>query len=338
MAGLDDISKSVQLQQSIQNSLGISSQLSVMFNDQESIAKKLADLSRAPELAKNMQRHFRMFDNSTISAIEVMTKVLDLQSKFTIPQTTLDAIASINLQHEQLFGGIRGITEALKVQSSALSQINNLNFALTGISGQISAIAAQQRNRNIIDEFEEVTEQAIELAENLTDEITEEQQRQFQILLSSILAFFNKHKTLGKDSFRVINIFLIIAGIHQYYDFLKEKPEFATKAEINQINFKQDSISYYIQILSEQLMQTKVFKNTNRMCEVKLKPKSKALTVSKLPQDFELVVLQVHHKWVLISYFDPKDNLPDSGWIMKKYLGKCQNTKSHTNSSPPPPN
>jgi hypothetical protein len=238
MAGFDDIFKSAQWHQSIQKSLGISSQLSEMFRTQERISKSLSGISMATELAKSMQQHHRMFENPTLSAIQAMTKGLSLQAKFAIPQTTLDAITSINRQHEQLFGGLRAITEALKIQSPAIAQINNLNFALSGISGQIASIAAQQRNWTIIDDFEEATEQAIEFSESLTDEITEEQQRQFQILLSLIVAFFNKHKTLGKVSFRVINIFLIIAGIHQYYDFLKEKPELATKAEVNQINIK----------------------------------------------------------------------------------------------------
>lgn len=322
MAGFDDILKSAQWHQSIQKSMGISSQLSEMFKVQDSIAKNLSGLSMASEIAKNMQIHQKMFENPTLSAIQQMSKSLNLQTKFAIPQSTLDALASINRQHEQLFGGLRAMTEALKIQSPAIAQINNLNFALSGISGQIAAIAAQQKNWAIIDDYDEVTEQAIEFSESLTEEITEEQQRQFQILLSLIIAFFNKHKTLGKVSSSVINIFLIIAGIHQYYDFLKDKPELATKGEVNQINIKQDSIIQFIGAVNEQLKSVKEYRITNRKCEVKLKPKHKTLTVSKLPKDFELVVLHVNHKWVLVSFFDPKDNLPQTGWIMKKYLNK----------------
>lgn len=309
MAGFDNILKSVQWQKS----LGISTQLSEMFKVQDSMAS---------EMAKSMQKHQKMFENPTLSAIQEMSKSLNLQTKFSIPQSTLGVLASINRQHEQLFGRLRAMTEALKVQSPVIAQINNLNYTLSSISGQIAAIAAQQKNWAIIDDYEEVTEQAIAFSENLTEEITEEQQRQFQILLSLIVAFFNKHKSLGKVSFRVINIFLIIAGIHQYYDFLKEKPELATKAEVNQIAIKQDSIIQFIGAVNEQLKNVKEYRITNRECEVKLKPKNKTLTVSKLTKDFELVVLQVNHKWVLVSFFDPKDNLPQTGWIMKKYLNK----------------
>ena len=141
MAGFDDIFKSAQWHQSIQKSLGLSSQLSEMFRTQERISKSLSGISMATELAKSMQQNHRMFENPTLSAIQAMTNGLSLQAKFAIPQTTLDAITSINRQHEQLFGGLRAMTEALKSQSPAIAQINNLNFALSGISGQIASIA-----------------------------------------------------------------------------------------------------------------------------------------------------------------------------------------------------
>lgn len=319
MAGFDDIFKSAQWHQSIQKSLGLSSQLSEMFRTQERISKSLSGISMATELAKSMQQHHRMFENPTLSAIQAMTKDLSLQAKFAIPQTTLDAITSINRQHEQLFGGLRAITEALKIQSPAIAQINNLNFALSGISGQIASIAAQQRNWTIIDDFEEVTEQAIEFSESLTEEITEEQKRQFQILLTLVTTFVKKY---GVQGLLIIDIILRFAGFHQYYDFLQQKPELPTKLEVNQIAIKQDSIIQFIGAVNEQLKIAKEYRTTNRECDVKLKPKTKTLTVSKLPKDFELVILQVNHKWVLVSYFDPKDNLPQTGWIMKKYLDK----------------
>ncbi|MEC4050080.1 hypothetical protein OX284_011615 [Flavobacterium sp. SUN046] len=319
MAVFDDIFKSTQWHQSIQKSLGLSSQLSEMFKTQERITKSLSGINMATELAKSMQQHHRIFENPTLSAIEAMTKSLSLQTKFAIPQSTLDAITSINRQHEQLFGGLRAMTEALKIQSPAIAQINNLNFALSGISGQIAAIAAQQRNWTIIDDFEEVSEQAIEFSESLTEEITEEQQRQFQILLTLVTTFVKKY---GVQGLLIIDIILRFAGFHQYYDFLKQKPELPTKLEVNQIAIKQDSIIQFISAVNEQLKIAKEYRTTNRECDVKLKPKTKTLIVSKLSKDFELVVLQVNHKWALVSYFDPKDNLPQTGWIMKKYLDK----------------
>jgi hypothetical protein len=300
------------------NSLGLSSQFSEMMNH-EKIAQSLSGVSMISQVTKGMQQQHKLFENPALSAIEIMTKGLGFQPKFAIPQTTIDAITSINRQHAQLFGGFKSISETLKIQTSAIAQVNNLKFALSGISGQIAAIAAQQRNWTIIDDFEEVTEQAIEFSENLTPEVTEEQQRQFQVLLTLVTIFLKKY---GIQGFLVIDIILRFAGLHQYYDFLQQTPELPTKQEVNQIAIKQDSIIQFIVAVNAELKNAKEYRITKRQCDVKLKPKTKSLTVTKIPVDYELVVLQINHKWVLVSYFDPKDNLPQTGWIMKKYLNK----------------
>lgn len=316
MAGFDDILKSAQWSQNIQKSMGLSSQLSEMFKVQERITKSFSGLSMMMEIAKSMKQQ-TMFAQPSLSAIDAMTKSMNWHSKFAIPQTTLDAITSINRQHEQLFGGIRAMTEALKIQSPALAQINNLQFALNGISGQIAAIAAQQRNWSLIDDFEEVTEQALEFSETLSEEITEEQQRQFQVLVALILAFINKHKQKGLNAFRALEVILVF---YQVYGIFSPTPELATMADIKQINIKQDTVFHYIQLVNEQLRQANEYRITDKVCEVKLKPKLKTITLTKLPTDFEVIVIRIHHKWVYVSYFDPKDNLPQTGWIMKKYL------------------
>lgn len=318
MAGLNDNNKSAQWHQSIQKSLRLSSQLSETQKSLEGITKSFSATSMIAELAKSIQNN-RIFDYQTLSAIETVTKGLSLQEKFAIPTTTLYAIKSINQQHEQLFGGLRAMAEALKIHSPAFAQINNLNFALRGISGQIAAIAAHQRNWTIIDEFEQVTKHAIEFSESLTEEVTKEQQSKFQTLFAIILAFFNKHKKKGVFAFVALDIFL---NLYQLYNIFSPEPEKATKEDVRQVLIKQDTLTHYIQLVNQQLRQAKEYRITNRECEVKLKPKSKTLTLSKLPKDFEIIVIKIHHKWVYVSYNDPKDNLPQTGWIMKKYLDK----------------
>ena len=114
----------------------------------------------------------------------------------------------------------------------------------------------------------------------------------------------------------------ILLNLYQLYIIFSPQPELSTKEDARQVSIKQDTLIHYIQLVNEQLRQAKEYRITNRECEVKLKPKSKTLTLSKLPNDFEIIVIQSHHKWVYVSYFDPKDNLPQAGWIMKKYLEK----------------
>ncbi len=319
---ITDLAKSFQIpQQTIKSLSGINmlTELAKGMQQQDRLMKSFGGGSMLTELAKSKQEQSKALSPS-FSAFDALTKLMKSYANFGIPQTTLDAITSINKRHEQLFGGIREITDALRIQSPAITQIINLHFALGGISGQIAALAAQQKNWKIIEDFEEVTEKAIDFTATLTEEVTEEQQRQFQLLLTLVVAFLKKHKALGISSLLIIDIFLRFADIHQYYDFLKDKPESATKSEVSQISIKQDSVLHFINLVNKQFKNANEYRITNRICEIKLKPKSKTMTLAKLPKDFEVIVVQIHHKWVYVSYFDPVDNLPQTGWIMKKYL------------------
>ncbi len=314
-----------QLKSSISPFLRQQQMMSSIFRDsgvlkaQEQFAKSLSGLNMMSEISKSIKQQ-KLLNASAFAAMEAVSKSIGWQSKFVIPQTTIDAITSISRQHEQVWTNLRGVADTLKTHSTAFAQVNNLHFALSSVSGHMAAIAAQQRNWSVFEDFERLTEQAIEFTENLSEELEEEQKIQFQILLSLVLSFLKKHKTLGVSALLIIDIFIRFAGIHQYFDFLQEKPEAPTKEEVNQIGIKQDSTIFFIQQINEQLKQAKEYRITNKPCLVKLKPKSKTLTLTRLPIDFEVVIIQIHHKWVYVSYFDPKDNLPQTGWIMKKYL------------------
>lgn len=319
MAGLDDILKSVQWQQSIQKSFGLSSQLSEMMKTQERITKSLNGVSMITELARSMQQHHKMFENPTLSAIEAMTKGLSLQAKFAIPQTTLDAITSINRQHEQLFENLRSITEAINKNQAAFNQINSWQFAISGISGQLAAIAASQKKWDLIDDFEEITEEAVSLNERIFDEngVTKEGLNELKAFFQRIEIKVDKIDADANSLFWKLLTLLgfILAVMGEGRNWLP-KPEYATKQEVETV------IKEQFGIYEKKLKEDKEFRITSRVCKVMSKPRLKSLVIEKLPIDFEVTVLQVNHKWVYVSYFSPVDNLPQTGWILKKYLDK----------------
>lgn len=319
MAGFDDILKSAQWHQSIQKSLGLTSQLSEMMKAQERITKSLSGVSMITELAKSMQQHHRMFENPTLSAIEAMTKGLSFQAKFAIPQTTLDAITSINRQHEQLFRNLRSITEALNKNQATFNQINSWQFAISGISGQLAAIAASQKKWDLIDDFEEITEEAVSLNERIFDEngVTKEGLNELKAFFQRIEIKVDKIDADANTLFWKLLTLLsfILAVMGEARNWLP-KPEYATKQEVETV------IKEQFGIYEKKLKEDKEFRITSRVCKVMSKPRLKSLVIEKLPIDFEVTVLQVNHKWVYASYFSPVDNLPQTGWIMKKYLDK----------------
>lgn len=321
MKGLDQISKATQLSQKLEKSLGLHFSVSEMLKAGEYNVNRYNGANMINEIARSIQNQ-KLYMSPSISMFEGMKESMAFQSKFTVPQNIFDSITSISNKYEQLFSGIREIIESGNVKHSRIAQMHNLHAALSGISAQIVAIAVQQRDWSIIEDFEEVSGQTSQFTETLSMDVTEEQEKHFQILLSSVLSLFKKHKNLGVSLLLILDIFLRFAGVHQYYDFLKEKPELATKTNVNQLEIKQDSVLHFITLINRQLIEAKEYRITNRICEVKLKPKSKSLTIGKLPKELEIIVMQVSHKWVYVSYFDPIDNLPQTGWVLKKYLNK----------------
>jgi hypothetical protein len=254
------------------------------------------------------------------AGIDAIARSIAMQPKFNIPTTAFDAITAISKQHNELFGNFRGITEMLQKQQAVFSQVNNLRFAMEGISEKMAAIAASQKQWNFLDDFRNISEEAIEISNSVTTDfaLTEEESKRFEKLIELILTFFQHNKKFGTNALLFLSVVVNLMALHQYYDFIKEKPEPATKEDLSKFERK------IIQEITTKLKEQKEYRTTNRICKVMLKPKSKTLVLATLPIGFDVIVLQVNHKWIYVSYTSPKDNLPQTGWVLKKYLSKPQ--------------
>lgn len=317
MAGLHDISNFIQLHKRMQKSLGVNLQLSEILGAQKRIKKTLGDLNMVAELAKSMQQHHGMVVNPTLSAIKAITKELSSYAKLSIPQATLDSILFINRQHEQLFENMRSLMGATNKYRPDLYQINSWQLAISGISGQLAAIAARQEKWDLIDDFEEITEEVVSLNERIFDKngVTKDGLNELKELFQRIEIKVDKIDTDANALFWKLLALMsfVLAVIGEGRNWLP-KPEYATKQEIEKV-IKEQFVIY-----EKKLRADKEFRITNRVCKVMSKPRLKSLVIEKLPIDFEVTVLQVNNKWIYVSYFSPSDNLPHTGWIMKKYL------------------
>jgi len=308
-----------QIHQNLNKSLGISSQISAMLKTQEQFSRSFGSLIKIAKLSKGIN-YQSMHATPMMSAIEAMTKSIGLhQSKFTIPHSAIEAIVSINKQHTQLFGNLKSITDGLAKYQATFSKINNLQLAFSGISGQITAIAAAQRKWDLIDDFKEIAEESIALNEHIFDGngITKDGLNELMGFLQRIEIKVDKiDKEANSLFWKLITLLGIILTVLNETRNWMPKPEYATKQEVETV-IKEQLALYEIK-----LKQERQFRITNRVCEVMLKPRAKSIVVERLPKDFEIVVLQAHHKWIYASYFSLKDGLPQTGWIMKKYLDK----------------
>ncbi len=243
-----------------------------------------------------------------------ISQSIQKQLNFIIPPKTISVMDSIVNQHKQVWSMANSITNIVN-SGNAFAQMSSLQFALQNITGKITGIATFQQRWDLIDDFQEISNQALAISGNIEDDLalTEEDSKSFQELLTFVYSVIKKHRKVGVYSIIFIDMVLRIASFHQYYDFLKSKPESATKTDL--VKFEE----ILFKALEEKLKSEKEYRITKRICKVHLKPKSKSVVLARLKSDSEVIVLQVTAKWVYISYTDD-DNLSLTGWVMKKYL------------------
>ncbi len=262
MSNLFDTNKFFEKQNKINSDFSgiqdLASKFSQKLNPYESasavLAKSTYGNTATIMASKMMAVANSSFNQYPISANMILSKIMRDHEKLSLPQTALDAINSINKQHAQVIDRLKIITDSAIYQTSAVAQIRNLQNTLSSISSHVKATALQHENWQILAEFEQITEKTIEFTETLNKGVNEEQEKKFQGLILLVLIFINNYKELGLSVFAtIINTISTVATIHMYYDFLKPKPELATKEDLNELIKKQDLTNQYIQKLTEQL-------------------------------------------------------------------------------------
>lgn len=234
-----------------------------------------------------------------------------------LPYTVLNSLISMANSRDEFIGKLYKAVSPFHGHH-VFTKVYGIQHALERLSLQITKIASQQLDWNIVEEYEEITQEAIELSSAVIERDEQNIKRRIEVLLDLIKSLLTK----APESIVIttLNLFLMFASTHQYVDFLKNKPILATSEEVKQMRDQQEVIIQYMQEIKQKLGKAEKIRVTRVPCKVKLKPKTKSLTVAELSDCFEVEVLQVYHKWVFVSYYNDEDYLPQTGWILKKYL------------------
>ncbi|WP_316763665.1 hypothetical protein [Pedobacter aquatilis] len=197
-----------------------------------------------------------------------------------IPLQTITAIDLIAKQHRSLFANASAITSTM-TSVVGITQLNSLQMALNSVAGNIARIAASTNKWELIEDFEAVSEQAVELSDNLLEDfqLSDETTRAFNSLVDLVVAFLKKNRRAGIYSLIFIDMVLRVASIHQYYDFLKTKPEIATKEDVKKLETK------LLKSIEEKLKDHKEYRITSLNSQILLKPRSKSTVLCILPKN-----------------------------------------------------
>lgn len=299
--------------------------LSQQFDGLSSISKilqsydwsnQMSSLTMTQAMLKGIALQQPNFANSTYG----ISRALSNQAKFAIPLTAIDSIKSIGMQNQKLFEGLNNaLNISQKIYNS--SHILNLQNAMTGISAQLAELASSQNKWNLLDDFEEITNEAVSINERIIEDegLSKENFEILNQFLNRIEIKIDKsEKGTSAIFWKLLTLLSFILAISAEISNWKPKPEYATKEQV------EDVITKHFNSFDEKLKQQKEYRITNRECNVYLKPKTKTVILAKLEKNFELVILNINHKWIYVSYLNPNDGLPQTGWIMKKYTEKTK--------------
>ncbi|WP_027066304.1 hypothetical protein [Maribacter sp. Hel_I_7] len=300
----------------LQNKVGVSP----MLND--SVLKMLKSTKWQSQMAgfaiqKELLKNINGLDTRIGSILKQsdIARLAAFKSNTIFPKTVLDSLAKIETQHKSLFASF----DNLAMNLPSASQIANLQYAFTGVSSELAKLAASQQKWNLFSDFEEITAKAVSINEQIVNDegITKENLKELEDFLGKIEIKVDQiDKEESSVIWKIIAILSFLLAISGEIRNWTPKPDFATKEEINEV------IKTQFSTFEKKIKEQKEFRTTKVECKVMLKPKKKTLTLDTLPPDFELIVLNINHKWALVSYLDLQDQSPRTGWIMKKYLTK----------------
>jgi len=317
MKDLADTFKIPTFADQLNKSLGLNTSAWAIVKAQEEFQRKSQPFYNLQERFNKIYSIPEMIRAGEIAAIHGLSKSIAWQEKFNIPSATMSALTLIQKQQEGFLNN--SIGAAFMVRSNiAAAQMSNLHFAFNGISGKIATLAASQKQWGLIDEFEVINQQAIELTGELDSdmELSVEQSIAFSNLIETIVSFIKKNKKFAVYALVFIDVIIRIAALHQYADFLKTKPALATKSDLAKF---QKKVAADIQAA---LKSQQEFKITARLCKIRLKPKAESMVIAVLPEGVDVIILEKKHRWVYISFNAMDDNIAETGWILKKYLKK----------------
>tara|TARA_R110002049_G_scaffold269117_1_gene445916 strand:+ start:3732 stop:4673 length:942 start_codon:yes stop_codon:yes gene_type:complete len=270
------------------------------FAMQQGLLKGIAGLDTS------MSQIFKQSDIARLAAF---------QSNTIIPKGVIESLTKIGTQNKALFTSFNNIAKILP----PANQVTNLQYAFNDIAGQLAKLAASQQKWNLITDFEQITAKAASINEDIVEQegITKENLKELEQFLSKIEIKVDQiDKRDSSILWKIIAILSFLLAISGELRNWTPKPEFATKEEINEV------IKTQFSTFEQKIKEQKEIRTTKIECKVMLKPRKKTLVLETLPQGFELIILNVNHKWVLVSYSSIDDGLPRTGWVMKKYLSK----------------
>lgn len=337
MNSLSELIKASQKQNAAtQNVFGLDAfkGLAEAIKTQNTLASNLSGLHSLQEIAKAISKQIKSIDATGIALGKSIQSQLPAYNKPLFSLTTsLSQIAKNNplvsdrissLASNQLLISSRLSEIGKAVNQSHLKTFNALDIALQGISKSFLKDIINAHTLEEINVADEANETIAAAADNFvsnTQTITLEDLGNLRTsIVTDLSKLLSKSKSQKAKQFilDLITIIGFILTLYATYRIVSDKSTddvvIETKREIEKIN---KELSSKIENELSKLSKAKVA-NTN--LNLRYSTKKNSLIIGKVKKGQRVTVIEIRHKYLLISYLDMTTNEPKSGFVLKKYF------------------
>lgn len=340
---LQDLFKSMQKQnQTVQSAFGLNSlqAIAVALENQNKTQFNLSGLSGLKDIAKTISQQIKPFNDNSIllgSSLQAQLKAIQYPKNnfalFGLNSTLVELARTNQLASERLSSFAtsqlllsNNLTQFAKILSqSHLNKFNSFDIALQGISKTYLKSITLTRNWEDISIAEEANETIANVANDILNNtlpITIEDLVNFrESIVTELFGLLAKTKTDKARQF-IFELISVISFLLIFYNpFIVSTDKTNTeviqeiKKEIEKTNKEQ--LEQIIDQKLKKLSSTRIARiNTN--LKYSERKNSKIIGFVKLGQ--QVTVIEIRHKYLLISYIDKDTQEPKSGFVMKKYF------------------
>ena len=339
MNNLNDIIKAIQKQNETMQNI---SKLSSFNSLAESVAKMNQvnlHLGGITDTARSISRQMKIynsFSNDFASVLNNQLAMFNQPALFGFSSSLAQIAKQNQLVSERLAGfatswiGVsNNLAEMAKIiDQSHLRQFNTLSVALQGLSNDYLKKIASAKAWDEFEIAEEVNETISSIAEETiisTTQVTKEDLENFRTsIVNELSALFDKSKTERARQF-ILELIAVISFILTLYGTYHDSKEISnseviieTKREIEKLRTELSS-----QIATElnKLNKTRIARVNVCLRNVDKKNSKK---IGQVKKGQIVTVIEIRHKYLLISYIDKDTKEPISGFVIKKYFDEIK--------------
>ncbi|MBS4065284.1 MAG: SH3 domain-containing protein [Chitinophagaceae bacterium] len=224
--------------------------------------------------------------------------------------------------------GIRSFFE-----TTFLSQYSNklitLDAALKGLSAQITVKGHLFSDDELLEQFSETTGKAAIITAELIEKnyVTREDIEKLKVFIEEQFQEIGKRieeniERTAKSPFAKLSLWVGIIGIiFTIWQILQPliSPNLADENAATQEDI-QNLMEFTNKRLEESLSIAGIKAEARIANHLRLKPNSKSKCLFCIKPGETVHIIESNHKWVRVTVIDPSDNLPLTGWVMRKHL------------------